>query len=42
MPVNQFDYSVVVKLRGTSTELVEVGDLSCRNVNLDKAGISLF
>jgi hypothetical protein len=28
--------------QGTSTELVEVGDLSCRKINPDKAGVSLF
>ena len=28
--------------QGTSTELVEVGDLSCRKINPDKPGIGLF
>jgi hypothetical protein len=28
--------------QGTSTELVEVGDLSCRTIKPDSAGISLF
>jgi hypothetical protein len=42
MPIDQTDYSVVVKLRAPSTELVEVGDLSCRKIKPDRAGIGLF
>jgi hypothetical protein len=36
------DYSVVVKNRGTASELLEVGDLSCREIKPDKAIIGLF
>jgi hypothetical protein len=36
------DYSVVVKKQGTASELLEVGDLSCREIKPGKAIIGLF